>query len=33
MIGSPYEFDQGDKTKNFELFIKENGFDTQTIQP
>ena len=25
MIGSPYEFDRGDKTKDFELFDKSKG--------
>ena len=31
MIGAPYEFDQGDKTKNFPLFVKESQFTDDTV--
>ena len=31
MIGSPYEFDQGDKTKDFPLFVKESHFTDDTV--
>ena len=31
IIGSPYEFDQGDKTKDFPLFIEESGFTDDTV--
>ena len=35
IIGSPYEFDMGDKTKDFPLFIALNGgwADVNTIDP
>ena len=26
MIGAPYEFDRGNKTKDFPLFVKESNF-------
>lgn len=31
MIGSPYEFDMGDKTKDFPLFIGETGFTDDSV--
>ncbi len=31
IIGSPYEFDQGDKTKNFPLFSAESEFTDDTV--
>lgn len=31
MIGSPYEFDQGDKTKEFPLFIKRSHFTDDSV--
>ena len=31
IIGSPYEFDRGDKTKDFPLFIKKSHFTDDTL--
>lgn len=31
LIGSPFEFDRGDKTKNFELFSKGCGFTDDSV--
>ena len=31
MIGAPYEFDRGDKTKDFVLFGKESRFTDDTV--
>lgn len=31
IIGSPYEFDRGDKTKDFPLFSEESGFTDDTV--
>lgn len=31
IIGSPYEFDRGDKTKDFPLFSKESTFTDDTV--
>ena len=31
MIGAPYEFDQGDKTKDFPLFIEESDFTDDSV--
>ena len=31
IIGSPYEFDRGDKTKNFPLFSRRSGFTDDTV--
>ena len=31
IIGSPYEFDMGDKTKNFPLFTAESHFTDDTV--
>lgn len=31
MIGSPYEFDRGNKTKNFPLFNSESQFTDDTV--
>ena len=31
MIGAPYEFDRGGKTKNFPLFTKESQFTDDTV--
>lgn len=31
MIGAPYEFDMGDKTKTFPLFIKQSQFTDDTV--
>ena len=31
VIGSPYEFDRGDKTKNFPLFSRESKFTDDTV--
>ena len=31
MIGAPYEFDRGDKTKDFELFTKGSHFTDDTV--
>ena len=31
IIGSPFEFDRGDKTKNFELFTKGCGFTDDSV--
>lgn len=31
IIGSPYEFDQGDKTKEFPLFNRQSGFTDDTV--
>ena len=31
MIGSPYEFDRGQKTKDFPLFVKESQFTDDTV--
>lgn len=31
MIGSPYEFDRGDKTKEFPLFSKGSEFTDDTV--
>ena len=31
IIGSPYEFDRGDKTKNFELFSERSQFTDDTV--
>ena len=28
MIGCPYEFDRGDKTKDFPLFVRGSDFPT-----
>lgn len=31
IIGSPYEFDRGDKTKDFPLFSAESEFTNDTV--
>ncbi len=31
IIGSPYEFDQGDKTKDFPLFIEDSDFTDDSV--
>ena len=31
MIGSPYEFDQGGKSKEFPLFIESSHFTDDTV--
>ena len=31
MIGSPYEFDKGKKTKDFPMFIEESHFTDDTV--
>ena len=31
IIGSPYEFDMGDKTKDFPLFSEESYFTDDTV--
>ena len=31
IIGSPFEFDRGDKTKNFDLFSKGCGFTDDSV--
>jgi ADP-ribosylglycohydrolase len=31
MIGAPYEFDRGDKTKDFPLFTKGSEFTDDTV--
>ena len=31
IIGSPYEFDRGNKTKNFPLFSQQSGFTDDTV--
>ena len=31
MIGAPYEFDRGDKTKDFQLFSKKSGFTDDSV--
>ena len=31
MIGAPYEFDRGDKTKDFPLFGPESAFTDDTV--
>ena len=31
MIGAPYEFDRGDKTKEFPLFAEESQFADDTV--
>ena len=31
IIGSPYEFDQGEKTKNFPLFSETSAFTDDTV--
>ena len=31
IIGSPYEFDMGDKTKDFPLFSKSSTFTDDTV--
>ena len=31
IIGSPFEFDRGDKTKNFDLFSKGGGFTDDSV--
>ena len=31
IIGSPYEFDRGDKTKDFPLFSEESKFTDDTV--
>jgi ADP-ribosylglycohydrolase len=31
MIGAPYEFDQGDKTKEFPLFVEDSQFTDDTV--
>ena len=31
MIGAPYEFDQGDKTKDFPLFVEKSRFTDDTV--
>ena len=31
IIGSPYEFDRGDKTKDFPLFSRRSGFTDDTV--
>ena len=31
MIGSPYEFDMGDKTKDFPLFIRRSTFTDDSV--
>ena len=33
IIGSPYEFDQGDKTKDFPLFSEKSEFTDDTVMP
>ncbi len=32
IIGSPFEFDRGDKTKNFNLFSEGCGFTDDSVQ-
>lgn len=31
IIGSPYEFDRGDKTKDFPLFCEKSRFTDDTV--
>ena len=31
MIGAPYEFDRGNKTKNFPLFSKDSEFTDDSV--
>lgn len=31
IIGSPFEFDRGDRTKNFELFTRGCGFTDDSV--
>ena len=31
MIGSPYEFDRGSKTKDFPLFSEESGYTDDSV--
>ena len=31
IIGSPFEFDRGDKTKNFDLFSEGCGFTDDSV--
>ena len=31
IIGSPYEFDRGDKTKDFPLFREDSGFTDDSM--
>ena len=31
IIGSPYEFDMGDKTKDFPLFSERSGFTDDSV--
>ena len=31
IIGSPFEFDRGDKSKNFELFTRGCGFTDDSV--
>ena len=31
MIGAPFEFDRGDKTKDFEMFSDETQFTDDTV--
>ena len=31
MIGSPYEFDKGKKTKDFPMFVEESHFTDDTV--
>ena len=31
MIGAPYEFDRGDKTKDFPLFSKRSGYTDDSV--
>ena len=31
MIGAPYEFDRGDKSKDFPLFIKDSVFTDDSV--
>lgn len=31
IIGSPFEFDRGDKTKNFDLFSEVCGFTDDSV--
>ena len=31
IVGSPFEFDRGDKTKNFELFSDKSRFTDDTV--
>ena len=31
IIGSPYEFDRGNKTKDFPLFSRDSSFTDETV--